>query len=372
MTTLPVPPAQPSSRQGRRQAAWISAVGGTGLALLLSSCAMVRSQETVRAPKLAAAPAGSCSARNLSAEQVFSSASKGVAVVSTGNGMGSAFVVAHQDGQTYLITNAHVVGGNETVRLKWVTGASDEARVVARGGGGEAPTNDLALLAVAGRRGEPLTISDKPAAVGQEVFVIGAPKGLEFSLSRGVVSSLRKQTEILQIDAAINPGNSGGPVLDAGNCVAGVATFKLNDSEGLNFALSASVVRDFLANLPPAGTAAEQPSRSLPPAARARADGGETVCLFKRPESDSAEPMPCRLSGARTPGGQTIYQLAWADGSRNAYAFFANGQVAIQADDGAGGSRTDQGSFRRIDAGVAVRSSSNAVAVIPGLDPVLN
>ncbi|MCT0200780.1 trypsin-like peptidase domain-containing protein [Synechococcus sp. CS-1325] len=375
--TAPNPAAHSPSRPARRPMAWMPAVGATGLALLLSSCAVVRSQETVRTPRLAAAPAGSCGAGKLSAEQVFSRASKGVAVVSTGSGMGSAFVVAQQDGQTFLVTNAHVVRGSETVRLKWVDGAGDSARVVARGGG-DSPSTDLALLAVDGQRGVPLALGDKAAAVGQEVFVIGAPKGLEFSLSRGVVSSLRQQNDILQIDAAINPGNSGGPVLDAGNCVAGVATFKLNDSEGLNFAISSSVVRNFLANLPAAGVAAdrasqaEQPDRAAESEAGAGAGAGETVCLFKRPESETAESIPCRLSGTRTAGGQTIYQLAWADGSRNAYAFFQGGRVAIRADDGAGGSRTDQGSFQVSEAGVAVRSSGDSVAVIPGLDPVLN
>ncbi|MCP9773589.1 serine protease [Synechococcus sp. Tobar12-5m-g] len=365
-----MPSAHIPSHPGTKPLRWRPALGATGLALLLTSCAMVRSGEPARTPKLAMAPAGSCSARNLSAEQVFSTASKGVAVVSTGEGLGSAFVVAHQGGQTYLITNTHVVRGSDTVRLKWVDGSSDAAQVVARGSG-DTPTSDLALLAVAGSRGTPLAMGDHPAAVGQEVFVIGAPKGLEFSLSRGVVSSVREKDRILQIDAAVNPGNSGGPVLDRGNCVAGVATFKLNDSEGLNFAISASVVRDFLANLP-AAAAGEQAAAPRPPEAGANADGGETLCLFKRPESADPEQIPCRLSDAQTPDGQTIYQLAWADGSRNTYAFFGNGLVAIQADDGAGGNRTDQGSFRRTDAGVAVRSSSDAVAVIPGLDPVLN
>ena len=349
----------------------LTALGATGLALLLTSCAVVRSQETARTPKLAMAPAGSCGARNLSAEQVFNTASKGVAVVKTVEGLGSAFVVAHKGGQTYLITNTHVVRGSDTVRLKWVDGSSDGAQVVARGSG-DTPTSDLALLAVEGTRGTPLAMGDKPAAVGQEVFVIGAPKGLEFSLSRGVVSSVREKERILQIDAAVNPGNSGGPVLNGGNCVAGVATFKLNDSEGLNFAISASVVRDFLAHLPAAAAASDQAAALRSPEAGANGDGGETLCLFKRPESDDPEQIPCRLSDARTAGGQTIYQLAWADGSRNAYAFFANGQVAIQADAAAGGSRTDQGTFRRTDLGVAVRSSGDSVAVIPGLDPVLN
>ncbi len=369
-------------RPGKGRVPW-TALGATGLALALSSCAMVRSTGTARTPQLAAAtappaakaaaagPERSCSARDQSAEQVFAAAKEGVAVVSSGTSVGSAFVVAHEEGQTFLVTNAHVVRGRETVRLKWVDGRTDAAQVVARGRG-DTPTTDLALLAVRGTRGVPLAMSDQPSAVGQEVFVIGAPKGLEFSLSRGVVSSLRDQDDILQIDAAVNPGNSGGPVLDAGNCVAGVATFKFRDSEGLNFAISASVVRDFLANLPAASSSADQAGGAPPPERTAGGSGGTTLCLFKPAQSAGAERIPCRISRAETPAGQTIYQLAWADGSRNAYAFLGNGRVAIQAESGRGHRVADQGTFRRAGDGVAVRSSSDAIAVIPGLDPVLN
>jgi S1-C subfamily serine protease len=377
-------PHQPSPNQKQhqpptpRRLSWnAAAAGATGLALLLSSCAMVRSNATAPTPKLAAAVAApatagqSCSSSDQSAEQVFNSAKQGVAVVTRGDGVGSAFVVAHKDGQTFLITNAHVVRGAETVRLKWVDGKSDGARVVARGRG-DTPTSDLALLAVQGTRGQPLRIADQPSAVGQEVFVIGAPKGLEFSLSRGVVSSLRDSDAILQVDAAINPGNSGGPVLNAGNCVAGVATFKFKDSEGLNFAISAGVVREFLADLPPASAAAEAAPSRPPIAQTPEGSGDATLCLFKRPDEDTAASIPCQLSRGETAAGQTFYQLAWADGARSAYAFFGDGRVAIEARSADGRRVQDAGSFRLLRDGVAVRSSSDAIAVIPGLNPVLN
>ena len=90
------------------------------------------------------------------------------------------------------------------------------------------------------------------------MVAIGARKGLEFSLTRGVLSSLRDAGDILQIDAPINPGNSGGPVLDRSGCVVGVATFKLSDSEGLNFAVAASVVEHFL--LHPIGRRPDEPA----------------------------------------------------------------------------------------------------------------
>ncbi len=357
------------------RSAWGLKLGAAGLALTLSGCGLVRATADVPSARAAAAtrpaPAAraeaieprSCAAGRQSAEEVFRSARDGVAVVSSGNSLGSAFVVAQQNGMTYLATNAHVVDGSEVVRLKWVDGSSDRARVVARGSG-EAPTSDLALLAVEGQRGKVLRMRDQSSAVGQEVFVIGAPKGLEFSLSRGVVSSLRGNEQILQIDAAVNPGNSGGPVLDAGNCVAGIATFKYGDSEGLNFAVSSKVVREFLAQLPAKG----QPETARGPET---APGDDTVCLF-RAAGGEEEQIPCRINRVSGRHGGTLYDLAWADGSRNAYAFFRDGRVAIRAEDNSGQARDDEGTFRRFEGGVAVRSSGDSLAFIPGLDPVLN
>ncbi|MCP9841708.1 serine protease [Synechococcus sp. J7-Johnson] len=377
-----------------KRAAWGLTAGAAGLALTLSGCGLLRATTEAPSARAAAATlpapatgadaadadqARACATGRQSAEEVFRSAREGVAVVSTGSGMGSAFVVAQQNGLTYLATNAHVVDGSEVVRLKWADGSSDRARVVARGSG-EEPTSDLALLAVEGTRGKVLRLRDQASAVGQEVFVIGAPKGLEFSLSRGVVSSLRGNEQILQIDAAVNPGNSGGPVLDAGQCVAGIATFKFGDSEGLNFAVSSKVVREFLAQLPAAGQPAaeppdqrqarrpQQPQRPSRPDLNPRQDA---LCLF-RAAGGSDEQIPCRISRVRGRSGGTLYDLAWADGSRNAYAFFADGRVAIRAEDGSGQTQEDEGSFRRLQGGVAVLSSGNSLAFIPGLDPVLN
>ncbi|MCP9915879.1 S1C family serine protease [Cyanobium sp. ATX 6F1] len=372
-----MPPSPKASRPR-----WRASLALSGVALALGGCAMV--QATALAPRLqpplAVGAGGRCTNGNRNAEQIFSASKNGVAVVRTDRGLGSAFVVAQQNGTTYLVTNAHVVEGSDGVNLKWVDGRSDGAQVVARGGGGS-PTNDLALLAVQGTRGQVLKLNDRPSAVGQEVFVIGAPKGLEFSLSRGVVSSLRDRDGILQIDAAINPGNSGGPVLDARNCVAGIATFKYNDSEGLNFAVSAAAVRDFLKRLPAAGEGSaggsDDTARVPYPEARPSepegvAPGAPSVCVFRRGDQADAERIPCRLSRLQNDNGQTIYDLAWADGSRNAYAFFESGKVLIQASDGQGGSGSDEGRFQVGAAGVAIQSSPGNLAFIPGLNPVLN
>lgn len=362
------------------QPSWPTRLAVACLALTLGGCGMVRA--TSLAPRLteqqSSSGGRSCAVTNQSAEQVFRSARNGVAVVRTENGLGSAFVVAQQNGRTYLVTNNHVVANSQTVDLKWVDGSTDRAEVVARGNG-ETPTTDLALLAVEGTRGQRLQLSDHPSAVGKEVFVIGAPKGLEFSLSRGVVSSLRDQDGILQIDAAVNPGNSGGPVLDASNCVAGIATFKYNDSEGLNFAVSSAAVRSFLKGLSTDGEGGAQaalPPRGAPPTGEAppneAASSGASVCVFRSAGSDGEERIPCRLRRAQGGNGQILYDLAWADGSRTLYAFFDDGTVSIRGDDGQGRSFGDQGTFKVDAEGVSILSSRQSAAFIPGLNPVLN
>ncbi|MEB3350127.1 MAG: trypsin-like peptidase domain-containing protein, partial [Cyanobacteriota bacterium] len=138
-----------------------------------------------------------------------------------------------------------MVGESRSVKLTWADGQEENAAVVADAGAAT-PQTDLA-------------IKRQPPNVGADVVALGAPKGLEFSLTRGVVSSLRDNGEILQLDAPINPGNSGGPVLDQTGCVVGIATFKISESEGLNFAVAAGVMANFLAKPPPV-------AQELPPA----------------------------------------------------------------------------------------------------------
>ena len=190
-------------------------------------------------------PADSCSNKNLTTEALFEGAKAGVAVVQAGSMAGSAFVVRQTASATFLATNSHVVGQATKVSLKWSDGSLDTGSVVANAGA-STPQSDLALIEVSGIRGRALTLKKEPSSVGADIIAIGAPQGLEFSLTRGVVSSLRDKGEILQIDASINPGNSGGPILDKSGCVLGIVTFKLDNSEGLNFAISSSLIEAFL------------------------------------------------------------------------------------------------------------------------------
>jgi serine protease Do len=81
---------------------------------------------------------------------------------------------------------------------------------------------------------------------GEDIFVLGNPKGLESSVTRGVVSAFRarhKENDFIQIDAAISPGSSGSPVMNMQGEVVGVATAKLNECENCNFAVNIQLIK---------------------------------------------------------------------------------------------------------------------------------
>lgn len=126
--------------------------------------------------------------------------------------LGSAFL--WHDG-TVAVTNTHVVGKADEVRLIDRHGSEIPALVIARD-----PVRDVAVLSVPeGAQGLPL--APNAPQLGDEVFALGAPLGIEFTLTEGRISTLARQTDVavpilmLQHDAAVNPGSSGGPLVDA-------------------------------------------------------------------------------------------------------------------------------------------------------------
>lgn len=126
--------------------------------------------------------------------------------------LGSAFLWG--DGSV-AVTNAHVVGEAEEVRLVDRHGAEELALVIARDA-----VRDVAVLSVAPVRAG-LELAAGVPGLGDEVFALGAPLGLEFTLTEGRISSTARQVDLtvplrmLQHDAAVNPGSSGGPLVDA-------------------------------------------------------------------------------------------------------------------------------------------------------------
>ena len=156
------------------------------------------------------------------------------------------------DQDRHIVTNHHVIAGANAVAVRLSTGELVEADVI-----GAAPQYDLAVLRTrTPLRSAPLALgASLDLQVGQAVFAIGNPFGLEGSLTSGIVSALnrnlptREGREILglvQTDAAINPGNSGGPLLDSAGRVVGVNTAIVSPSgayAGVGFAIPVDTVR---------------------------------------------------------------------------------------------------------------------------------
>ena len=170
--------------------------------------------------------------------------------------VGSGVIV---DPNGYIITNAHVIEGAQRIRVALPLPA-DNGRVVPLGKRrilearllGEHKETDLALLKIdeTDLPTLPLLSQQRPR-VGQLVFAIGSPEGLQNSVTMGVVSATARQADpdkplsYIQTDAPINPGNSGGPLVDMNGSVIGINTFILSTgggSEGLGFAIPARIV----------------------------------------------------------------------------------------------------------------------------------
>ncbi len=193
-----------------------------------------------------------CTKKFLTTKQLVALVKPSVAIV-LANGQGSAFVVGQGKKNTYLITNRHVVADNRYVKVKWEDGSLDKAVVIASAKNSDLYKrnnflNDLVLLSINRVKGKILPIKESLEETGENVIAIGTPEGLEFTVTRGIVSAVREQGKLIQTDAAINPGNSGGPLMNSYGCVIGVNTFIYKETQGLNFAISSNRVLSFLEN----------------------------------------------------------------------------------------------------------------------------
>jgi putative serine protease PepD len=161
--------------------------------------------------------------------------------VDTGKAIGTAFAIGKAGGGTDLVTNNHVVddlykSGGREVSLEH-NDQRFSAKIVKVD-----PGHDVALLH-SDENFPPLVAAAAAAQPGQPIVVVGAPFGLESTVTSGVVSALRSTPDgpLVQFDAPINPGNSGGPVVNAQRQVIGIATLGTKDAAGINFAIPISV-----------------------------------------------------------------------------------------------------------------------------------
>ena len=114
---------------------------------------------------------------------------------------------------------------------------------------------DLVLLKISALRTQPLSLGNSDTVeVGEPIYAVGNPQGLEGTFSQGIVSGIRsvRSDKILQITAPISPGSSGGPVLNAKGDVIGVAVATFRGGQNLNFAIPSNYLRALLAKAGPA------------------------------------------------------------------------------------------------------------------------
>ncbi|MEZ6070764.1 MAG: trypsin-like peptidase domain-containing protein [Pirellulales bacterium] len=171
-------------------------------------------------------------------------------------GSGSGSVI---DDAGHILTNFHVIEGARQISVTLADDGQYVADVV-----GVDPTTDIAVLKIDAPAASlhPIAFGDSSRLrVGQKVFAIGNPFGLDRTLSTGVVSSLdrmlpsrnhRKLKSIIQIDAAINPGNSGGPLLDSRGRLIGMNTAiaaRSEQSAGIGFAIPERTISRIVALL---------------------------------------------------------------------------------------------------------------------------
>jgi len=146
------------------------------------------------------------------------------------------------------VTNLHVIREMKTANVQLANGEIfDTALVLATD-----ERRDLAVLKIAGFDLPVLELGNSDTlTVGEPVVIVGSPRGLEGTVTAGILSSIRDSGDgfkILQTDAAVNPGNSGGPLVNNKGQTIGVVSFKLRSSENLNFAIPINYVRGLLNN----------------------------------------------------------------------------------------------------------------------------
>jgi S1-C subfamily serine protease len=231
-------------------------------------------------------------------------------------GSGSGFIY---DSQGHVVTNFHVVAEGR----KWIVTLADgspwEARIV-----GGAEDKDLAVLKIDAPPAQlkPIAVgASTDLQVGQKVFAIGNPFGLDQTLTTGIVSALGREIhslsgrairDVIQTDAAINPGNSGGPLLDSAGRLIGVNTQIASPSgasAGIGFAIPVDTVNRVVPELIRHGRLTRPILGVIPlPEHYTRQLGLEGVLLQEVPEGSAADRAGLRGT-VLTRDGRRLRQL---------------------------------------------------------------
>lgn len=160
--------------------------------------------------------------------------------------LGSGVIVSKEG---HILTNFHVVNGMDEIQVQLTDGRSEPAKLI-----GMDEQTDIAVLKIDTNQIEPLPLGDSDQVrVGQMVFAVGNPFGLQETVTQGIISARDRRAvadsgvEFLQTDAAVNQGNSGGPLLNLKGEIIGInsAIFPSKSGAwlGISFAIPANVAR---------------------------------------------------------------------------------------------------------------------------------
>jgi serine protease Do len=206
-------------------------------------------------PVVSPAPAAAAAFDPARVVRVLGSAVAEILVTqSTGTrGIGTGFVIAHENGASFLVTNNHVVAGATRVVVLMPDGRHFVAKVQ-----GTDPIQDIAVVRVDDASLTLAQFGDSTRlVVGQQVVAIGSPHGNQSSVTSGIISALHRTLsattrpgtpsedlpDVLQTDAAINPGNSGGPLADGDGNVIGVNTAVDATGQGIGYAIPSLIAK---------------------------------------------------------------------------------------------------------------------------------
>lgn len=201
---------------------------------------------------MAAAAAATAAAKT--PEQIFQQASQSVVVIQAYDGEGNPInqgggVVT---GSEEVMTNCHVTEGAAKIEVNY------RGRVFRATRGLANEDRDLCQLKVPQLPAPRVSIHTGPLRVGQRVYAIGAPEGLELTLTEGLISSLRDfdGSQYIQTSAAISQGSSGGGLFDSEGRLIGITAFFIAEGQNLNFALPAAWIVELEGGGRPASRAA--------------------------------------------------------------------------------------------------------------------
>ncbi len=168
-----------------------------------------------------------------------------VVQIQSGSALGSGFIY---DASGLIMTNAHVVGSQRTVRVTLADESTYEGDVL-----GADPSTDVAVVQIRAERDLPVVrMAPEPPQVGQMAVALGSPFGLEQTVTAGIVSALDRPVandagvavNMIQTDAPINPGNSGGVLANRSGEVIGINTSifsRSGENSGIGFAIPIGV-----------------------------------------------------------------------------------------------------------------------------------